>query len=102
MLLACRLYHEVMAAARIARAVHAEFARRIGAEKISLQHAVFDHFPVMRGDAVIVEGTARERPRYMRAFADIDVRREYLFAETIDKKRCLAIEAAATRGIDKI
>jgi hypothetical protein len=52
------LHDQVVAAAGVAGGLHAELARRVGAQEVALQHAVLDHFAVARGDAVVVEGAA--------------------------------------------
>src|SRR6185312_15118472 len=97
-----RTYEEVVVAAGVAGTLHAELARRVGAEKIALDHPGAHDGAIARRHAFLVEGSARHRPGHVRALLDIYERREQLLTETLRQERGLAIEIAAIHRGDEV
>nr|GEU28106.1 putative aminotransferase [Tanacetum cinerariifolium] len=90
---------QVVRAARVAGGVHAQLARGIRGQEVSLHHAVLDHVARARLHALVVERGRAHGADHVRVFVDLHVRRQHLPAERIDKKRGLAVQRAARRGL---
>ena len=86
---------QVVGAAGVAGALHAQLARRVGRQEVAAQHAVGDH--VARGCAhtLLVEGARADAARHVRVLADRHVRREQRPVQRVDEERGLAVKRAA-------
>src|SRR3954462_12436528 len=82
-------------AAGAAGPLHAELARRIAAQEITLHHAIAHYRALARGDALLVERPTGHAARLERPLLDAHQRRKHLLAQAVGEERSLAIEVAA-------
>ena len=90
-----------MRAARIARGAHAQLARRIGAQKITLHAPGLDDLAGAGFHALVVKRRAAFALEHKRVFVNVDVLRENRLAQAVEQKRALAVERAAADGLHK-
>jgi hypothetical protein len=88
-------------AAGIAGGTHPQLARRVTAEKITAQHAVFHDHATLCLHAFVIERAGSQAFRDVRHVGDVDVRGEDGLVELIEQERGLAIQAAAAYRIGK-
>src|SRR6185436_15081716 len=91
-----RIHAEIVISTRIAGGPQDQLARGITAEEITLQDAVLNDVARAGCNTFVVERAAGQALENMRPVVDLHYRRKHLLAETIEKERRLAIQAAAT------
>ena len=92
---------QIVIAAGIAGAWHAELLPRIGGQKIALHHAVFHHIARNCRDTLGIKRPAGEATANGRIFTNRDDIGKHRFANTVLQKTRFAIQRAATHRTHK-
>src|SRR5690242_282481 len=93
---------QIVIAASVAGTAQSQLAAGIATEKITLYDAVIDYIAFPCRHPLVVERSAGQAFFQVRLLTDLDIRRKYLTAYAIQKKRRAPVEVSSAHSIYKM